>query len=116
MANAAPSFQDASPSDTRTLAIIVYGLYLAAVVTCGAAGIAGVILAYIRRDTAHGTLWESHFENAIQAFWIWVVLMAAGIVTAPFLIGFLVMGVAFVYFLYRTIKGLIAVLEDRPYA
>jgi len=117
MASATPSYQDASFDDaSRSLAIIVYGLYLAAALTCGAAGIAGVIVAYIKRDSVRGTPWESHFENAIQAFWIWVVLMAAGIVAVPLLgLGFVVMGGAFVYFLYRTLKGLMAAVESRPY-
>ncbi len=106
----------APPStDTRTLAIIVYGLYIGALFSGGMAGIVGVVLAYIKRDEARGTIWESHFENAIRAFWIWAVLMVIGVATAWFLIGFLVMGAAFVYFLYRTVKGLIAAIDSRPY-
>jgi uncharacterized membrane protein len=110
-----PTMPGVSQSDTRTLAIIVYGLYIASVLTCGLAGIAGVILAYVKRDEARGTLWGTHFENAIQTFWAWALLMLLGIVTSWFLIGFVVMGAAFVYFLYRTIKGLVAAVESRPY-
>jgi len=106
----------APPSaDTRTLAIIVYGLYIGAVVTGGLAGLVGVILAYIKRDEAKGTVWESHFDNAIQAFWIWLVMFIIGVATTWLLIGFVVIGVAFVYFLYRTIKGLVAAIDSRPY-
>ncbi|MEJ0028127.1 MAG: hypothetical protein WDN01_19035 [Rhizomicrobium sp.] len=105
-----------SPStDTRTLAIIVYGLYIGAVVTCGIAGLVGVILAYVKRDESRGTIWESHFENAIQAFWIWLVLFVVGVATAWLVIGIFVIGAAFLYFLYRTIKGLVAAIESRPY-
>jgi uncharacterized membrane protein len=105
----------APATDTRILAIIVYGLYLGALFTAGAAGLVGVILAYVKRDEARGTIWESHFENAIHAFWIWFILMAVGIVTSWFLIGFFVMAAAFLYFLYRTVKGLIAAIDSRPY-
>ena len=42
-------------------------------------------------------------------------MMVIGIATAWFLIGIVVIGAAFVYFLYRTIKGLIAAVESRPY-
>jgi uncharacterized membrane protein len=115
MSDTAPSPSVPAATDTRTLAIIVYGLYIGAVVTCGVAGLVGVVIAYIKRDEARGTVWHSHFENAIHAFWAWFLLMAVGIVTSWFLIGFLVMGAAFVYFLYRTIKGLIAAIESRPY-
>jgi uncharacterized membrane protein len=114
MSDAAPQQIPAS-TDTRTLALIVYGLYLGALFTGGAAGLAGVILAYVKRDDSVGTPWHSHFENAIHAFWIWLILFAVGIVLSPVLIGIPVIVGAFVYFLYRTIKGLVAAIESRPY-
>jgi len=111
-----PTLPAASSTDeTRMLAIIVYGLYIGAVLTGGLAGLAGVILAYVKRDQARGTIWQSHFENAIQAFWIWLVMFVVGVATTWLLIGFVVIGVAFIYFLYRTIKGLVAAIESRPY-
>ncbi|HEY0107354.1 MAG TPA: hypothetical protein VGB91_14835 [Rhizomicrobium sp.] len=112
-----PSVPAAYPpaADTRTLAIIVYGLYLGALVTAGGAGLAGVILAYVKRDEAAGTLWYSHFQNAIHAFWIWLALFVVGCALAPVLIGIPIIAVAFLYFLYRTIKGLAAAIDSRPY-
>ena len=116
MSDASPQPIPAASSDTRTLVIVVYALYIAAAFTCGIAGIAGVILAYIKRDETVGTIWHSHFENAIQAFWVWFILFVAGWATWwLFFIGFLVIGVAFLYFLYRTIKGLVAAVENRAY-
>ncbi|HEX4301423.1 MAG TPA: hypothetical protein VHZ78_01425 [Rhizomicrobium sp.] len=102
-------------TDMRTFTIIIYGLYLGALFTGGTSGLVGVVLAYVKRGEARGTLWESHLQNAIHAFWIWFVLMAIGVVTAWFLIGFVVMGAAFVYFLYRTIKGLVRAVDSKPY-
>ncbi|MEI9995778.1 MAG: hypothetical protein WDM91_14375 [Rhizomicrobium sp.] len=103
-------------TETRTLVIIVYGLYLAGAVTFGAAGLVGVILAYIKRDEARGTVWETHFNNAIETFWIWFALYVVGWATTwLFFVGFLVIAAAFVYFLYRTIRGLLAALDSRPY-
>jgi uncharacterized membrane protein len=105
-----------SSSDTRTLAIIIYGLYLAAVFSAGLAGVAGVVLAYVKRDDARGTIWESHFENQITAFWVWIMLFVLGCATFWILgLGFLLMGFAFIYFLYRTIKGLIRAIDSQPY-
>jgi uncharacterized membrane protein len=110
--NTAPSVP---ATESRTLVLIVYGLYIGAVVTCGVAGLAGVILAYIKRDETRGTVWYSHYDNAIQAFWAWFIMMVIGAATFVFVIGFFLMGAAFLYFLYRTIKGLIAAIESRPY-
>jgi uncharacterized membrane protein len=106
----------ATESETRTFVIIVYGLYLGALFCGGMSGIVGVVLAYIKRDEARGTVWEGHFENAIQAFWIWLGLFVLGVVTSWLVIGFFVIGAAFVYFLYRTIKGLLRAIDSKPYA
>jgi len=113
-----PPVPAAAPTETdaRTLVIIVYGLYLGALFCGGISGLIGVVLAYIKRDESQGTIWHSHYENAIQAFWIWLGLFVLGIVTSWFLIGFAVMAVAFLYFIYRTVKGLIAAIDSKPYA
>jgi len=113
-----PSVVTPSPvTDVRTLAIIVYGLYIAALFTGGASGLVGVVLAYVKRNDTKGTPFESHFENAIQAFWIWLIGFVVGLLTTwLFLIGFLIMLAAFAYFLYRTIKGLILAIDSKPYA
>ncbi len=103
-------------SENRTLAIVVYGLYLAALLSCGIAGIAGVIVAYLKRGEARGSIWESHFDNQIEAFWIWLVLVIAGGLTVWVVgLGLLVIGFAFVWFLYRAVKGLLRALESKPY-
>lgn len=111
---AAPFAQPAS-ADTRTLAIIVYGLYLGALLCVGLSGVAGVVLAYIKRDDSQGTIWHSHFENAIHAFWVWFGLCFVGFLTAWFLVGFLFIAAGFIYFIYRTIKGLVLALDSKPY-
>ena len=106
----------AAGSDDRALVLVVYGLYLFALLSCGLAGIAGVIVAYVKRGEARGTLWESHFDNQINAFWGWFALVVAGVVMIPLLgLGLIVIGVAFVWFLYRTIKGLLQAVESKPY-
>jgi uncharacterized membrane protein len=100
----------------RNLAIIVYALYLGAVVSCGVAGVIGVVVAYVKRDEVRGTIWESHFENQITAFWVWLMLFIAGCATVWALgLGILLIIGAFLYFLVRTVKGLIRALDWQPY-
>jgi len=112
----APTAPMATPiDDTRTLVIIVYGLYLAALLCVGLSGIAGVILAYVKRDDAPGTIWHSHFENAIQTFWIWLGLSVIGLLTVWLVIGFFILIGAYIYFAYRTIKGLIRAIDSQAY-
>jgi uncharacterized membrane protein len=116
--NATPSVPQPAlhTEDLRTTAIVVYVLYLAAAISCGIAGIAGVIVAYVKRGEAMGTIWESHYDNQISAFWVWLVLAIAGGLTIWVLgLGLVVIGIAFVWFLYRTIKGLLRAIEFKPY-
>ncbi len=111
-----PPAPAAAGADDRAIVLVVYGLYLFALLSCGLAGIAGVVVAYVKRGEVLGTLWESHFDNQINAFWGWFALVVAGIVMIPlFGLGLFVIGVAFVWFLYRTIKGLLRALESQPY-
>ena len=107
----APARADSS----RLLAIIAYGLFLAGWPTLHLATVAAVILAYVQRGDVRGTLWESHFDNIIHTFWTALIV---GIVAVPLCfvgIGFLILGFLIVWFLYRTIKGLVRAVEERPY-
>ncbi len=144
MTDITPQPTSAAPpsTDTRTLAIVVYGLYIGAVLTGGLAGLAGVILAYVKRDEARGTVWESHFQNMIAVFWISfllgvlalaIVLPAAGsfiwtmfatngnppaqmawlLVLVP---AFSIAGVVFlVWYLFRVVRGLLRAIDGKAY-
>ena len=80
-------------------------------VTCGVAGLVGVVIAYIKRDGRSAPSGTA-ISKLIHAFWAWFIMMVIGI--APLgLIGIVVIGAAFV-FLYRTIKGLIAAVDCGP--
>jgi uncharacterized membrane protein len=127
----APAF-----SDARTLAIICYGLFILAF-TNGLTAIVGVVLAHIKRGETRGTIWASHFANLIHVFWIgvafWVVFLVAALFgvagmwheviandfPAP-IFALPLLGLAFlayvVWYLYRVVRGLMAALENRPYA
>jgi len=101
-------------SETRTLALIVYALYLLAFCN-GITAVIGVVIAYIKRDESRGTIWGSHFENQINAFWAALILFVVGILTSWLIIGIFVMIAAGIYFLYRSLRGLIRAVESQPY-
>lgn len=128
--------------DLRTILLIIYGLFVLATFN-GATAIVGVVLAYIKRDAARGTTWEGHFRNLIHVFWITLVaaivaisilieafgglafsLFATNGNPPPLLIGWLIALVPlfwlgavlfFVWYLYRTLRGLIRTIEARAY-
>jgi uncharacterized membrane protein len=129
-------------SDLRSVLLIAYGLFVLALFN-GATALAGIILIYIKRDAARGTLWESHFRNLIHVFWIgfFVVLLALAVLLQafgglafslfatngnppPFVIGWLIALVPVfgggallfaVWYFYRTLRGLIHTIETKPY-
>ncbi len=122
--------------------LIAYGLFVLAIFN-GATAIAGVILAYVRRGDARGTIWEGHFRNLIHVFWIAVVFAAIFLAVVlqgvgglaysmfstngnppPALVGgllallpllYIAAVVFIVWYLYRTVRGFVRVLDSKPY-
>jgi uncharacterized membrane protein len=104
-----------SDESLRTFTIVVYALYLAAFCN-GFTALIGVILAYVKRADARGTPYESHFTNAIEVFWVGLVVSLAAIpLLFLFGLGIIVYCGLVVWYLYRTIKGLVRTLESRAY-
>src|SRR5260221_290759 len=114
-AEARPVPAIAAPQETalRRLTAIVYGLQLAGYFT-GLSPVAGVILNYAKRDAVAGTWLESHFRWQIRTFWITLAWSVAGLVLLLAFVGIFVLGVAAMWFLYRAIKGWIALSEGKP--
>ncbi|MDE2462448.1 MAG: DUF4870 domain-containing protein [Alphaproteobacteria bacterium] len=98
----------------RTVAIIVYLLYLAALVN-GVTAFIGVVLAYVKRDDARGSVYESHFSNAIELFWIFLIGMVIVIPLCFIGIGFILWGLLYLYVIFRTVKGLLRASEGNPF-
>jgi uncharacterized membrane protein len=99
----------------RIMAIVAYVLFLIGWPTLHLATIGGVILAYVQRNDVRGTIWESHFEAIISTFWISLVI---GLVAVPLcfvIVGIPLMVGLVIWFLYRTIRGLVHAIESKPY-
>jgi uncharacterized membrane protein len=82
--------------------------------------IIAVILNYVKRADARGTWTESHFRWQIRTFWfglLWVmicmlfVFMTLGI---GILIAWLPLGLITIWFIYRIVRGWIALNARRP--
>ena len=104
-----------SDESFRGTAILAYVLYLLGWPSLHLSTIVALVLAYVQRGDSRGTIWESHFSNVIETFWISLIV---GIVAIPLCfigIGFVVLALLFVWFLFRTIKGLIRAIDGRPY-
>lgn len=107
---AVPAVEEAA----RTTAIIVYLLYLAALVN-GITAIVGVVLAYVKRDDVRGTIYEGHFSNAIEIFWVFLIGMCIAVPLCFVLVGIPLVILIYVWVLFRTIKGLVRAIDAKPY-
>ena len=137
-APAAPAGTDVS--SLRSMAMLAYLLLLLSCVT-GLTAIGAVILAYVKKGDAMGTVWQSHFRNVIVVFWVMLAVFLVGILTLPILLAYfftyfyahdfvwpplsalsmpfvfwlLIFPVFLIWVLYRTIRGLVRAGENRAY-
>lgn len=99
----------------KTTVLVVHGLNALGMLTVFTPLI-GVILAYIKRSDAKGTIYESHLEYAIRTFWIGVGLIVAGIVLTFVLVGAIILVLSTVWYLIRIVRAFVAALDGRAIA
>ena len=116
---------------------ITYLLYVLSYFTAGLLWIVPIFMNYAKRREADGTWLATHFDWQIKTFWYSVVwfVVGVGIITfalgsfgismmadsdniavgSVFLasLGFIVMGVTFIWHLYRIVRGWIALTDGR---
>jgi len=103
------------------IALVSSGFHIAAPLM-GLVGIAGLIVAYVKRGDAQGTWVASHFTWLIRTFWyslLWgvvgaVVLLVLGIILIGIPIALLIWAVASIWVIYRVIRGYLVFKESRP--
>ena len=97
----------------KTLAIVIYALYAASFVI-GLSAIVAIVMNYVKQDEVRGTFLESHFRWQIRSFWFALLWTAVGLVTTFIMIGWLVLGVTAVWFIYRLVKGFLNLNDNKP--
>ena len=91
----------------------VYALQALAIIL-GITYLVAVIINYIKIDDVRGTWLESHFRWQIRTFWYSVLWAVIGGVTVFIFVGFIILGVASVWVIYRVIKGWMRLSENKP--
>jgi uncharacterized membrane protein len=85
-------------------ATIIYVLYLAGLVI-GITPIIGLVMAYVYRDDAPYWL-RTHYHYQIRTFWIGLLYLLVGGVTASIFIGWLILVFWLIWYLVRCVRGL----------
>ncbi len=117
---------------------VTYLLYVLSYFTAGLLWIVPIIMNYARRNQAEHTWLATHFDWQIKTFWYSIIFAAIGIVMAVIGLGGLGLGVfsdssnvalgstglaafggliilfAFIWHIYRIVKGWIALTDKRP--
>jgi uncharacterized membrane protein len=97
----------------KTITTVVYALQALSFIW-GLPALVAVIINYVKRDDARGTLYESHFDWQIKSFWWGLLWSVLGIALTFILIGFVVLVVAYVWMIYRVVKGWLKLAEGKP--
>ena len=81
----------------------------------GLTALVGLIINYVKREDAAGTLYQSHFDWQIRTFWWGVLWCVLGVILIFALgLGFVVLFAAFVWAIYRVVKGWLKLTEGKP--
>jgi uncharacterized membrane protein len=76
--------------------------------------VVAVVLAYVKREDFHGTPYETHCEWQIRTFWWGLVWLVVGLLLAMAFVGFVILFAAWVWMIYRVVKGWLKLNEGKP--
>ena len=117
----------------RSLTFILYILYIVAIFSAGILAIIALVINYVKRGSVRGSIFESHFTWQIRTFWWYLIWNVIAFV--PFIFLFFtgenatafegvafgastfcvaVIGLSWVWIVYRAIKGIIRLNDNQP--
>ena len=100
-------------AEERQMALIVYILLLIPV-SFGLTHIVGLVLAYVRRDTAPDWL-KSHYTFQIRTFWLGFAYLVGACLSVFVLIGFILVPVVVVWYIVRCALGISRLMRGEAY-
>ncbi len=111
MSYAYPQHEPETGFPLRKLAHLIYGLFALGLVSAGFFGvatIAAIVLAYLKRSEAAGTVYAVHLDWVIKTFWWGLLWFALSALATLIFIGWLTGLIALVWVVYRIAKGWLA--------
>lgn len=97
----------------RTIVLIAYVLGAVGIFTAFIPILIALIICYVKRGEATGTIYYSHYDWLISTFWIGTFWAVVALFTYVFLIGFVIYGLLSLWLLYRFVKGLLRFSERK---
>jgi uncharacterized membrane protein len=96
--------------ETGLIAYFLFGISIVA----GPVIFAGIIYVYMKRADVRGTYADSHFEWLIRTFWILLIASLIGYVLILVFVGFILLGLLWLWFVFRVVKGFVAFNDGQP--
>jgi uncharacterized membrane protein len=106
------NIEQSSVEGDRTMVVASYVLHLIGAVT-GIASIVGLIINYVKRDR-YDELFDSHHAWMIRSFWWAILWVVIGCITFIILIGWVILFLVWIWYIYRHVRGLVALLNGEP--
>ncbi len=98
-----------SAEQDRTLVLVAYVLHLVGAIA-GLPSLIGLLLNYLQRSDCGATL-ASHHRWMIRSFWWALLWLVLGALLTLLVIGWAIIGLAWLWYLYRHIRGLIGLIN-----
>lgn len=98
----------------KTITLIIYGLYAAGILSFGLCTLVAFIINLVKKADVTDTLCKSHFRWQIRTVIFGFIFAVIGSLTTVFFVGiFILIGVG-VWYIYRLVKGVLYLLDDKP--
>ncbi|MFC7683089.1 DnaJ domain-containing protein [Neisseria sp. GCM10028920] len=111
--NTEANMVNTSNSEVKNYVFIAYVAYAVGLLILFTP-VVGVIMAYVKRDEAQGSIYASHIDWLIKTFWVSLIGLLLGRLTIFILIGWLILAATSIWLIYRVVVGLIKLNEDKP--
>lgn len=108
-----PGSEPSPLASLRQLTMVTYILYAVSPFV-GITAIVAVVINYLKRDDARGTLYESHFTWQIRTFWWGLLWTVVGGITVWIGVGFLILAANAVWLIYRVVRGFLNWNDGKP--
>lgn len=105
---------NAAIPELKTWNTITYVLYALGYFLGGFPWLVAIVMNYLKVGDSVGTIYESHTKWQIRTFWWALIWSLVGIITAPFMIGFVILLANWIWVIYRVIKGFMKLGENKP--
>ena len=96
----------------RTVTTVVYALQAASLLI-GITYLVAVVVNYVKRADAQGTMFESHFRWQIRTFWFSVLWGIVGLILMYAVVGVVVLAANLIWVIYRIAKGWLRLADGK---